>query len=159
MNNKMFGPYSLRNLRPKSAKVAEDGFTATLLRNGHAVAQVDCGFDALEDDDREADDLVVEFLTQTEMDFFKTSVIQLGRGPETDTPRDERFLRDLAEHTYHCQRLAALCKHNTVFRTPTDPPGHWRQIRAPYRPALESAIRRRYQGTQLEFANHMGAGM
>ena len=41
--NTNFGPYSIRNLRPKSAKVAANGYTATLLRNGHPVANLDCG--------------------------------------------------------------------------------------------------------------------
>ena len=43
--NTNFGPYSIRNLRPKSAKVAANGYTATLLRNAHPVANLDCGYE------------------------------------------------------------------------------------------------------------------
>lgn len=145
--NTQFGPYSIRNLRPKSAKVADNGYTATLLRAGKAVATLDCGHSP--DDDT----LVVEFTSEPEMDFFRKAVEQLATASaEEDVPVDERFLRDLVEHTYHLGRLNVLARSSTLFRFKDDPPGTWRQVRAPFRQALADAIRGRFRHREVEFA-------
>ena len=142
-----FGPYTIRHLRAKSAKVSDNGYTATLCRHGHPVASLDCG------QSPEDDDLIVSFNTQSEQDFFKATVARLVTDADPQMEADERFLRDLAEHTYHRMRLADVCKHSTVFRLRTDPPGFWRLVRAPFRHALAQAIRLRFEGRPLEFAN------
>ena len=142
-----FGPYTLRRLRAKGAKVADNGFTATLYRHGHPVATLDCGHGP--DDDT----LIVSFITEAEQQFFRSAVDALVVDEDPDMDADERFLRDLAEHTYHRIRLADVCKHSTVFRFPSDPPGFWRIVRAPFREALAAALRQRFAGRTLQFAN------
>lgn len=148
----IFGPYSIRNLRPKPAAKADNGYTATLLRNGNPVAHLDCGTAP------DNDDLVIQFSTEAEMNYFK-SAVQILYSDHTlgDCPTDECFLRDLVESTYHASRLEALSKRNTFFRLDGDPPTTWRQVRAPYRRALEAAIRARYPRRQVEFARFAGA--
>lgn len=149
--NTNFGPYSIRNLRPKSAKVAANGYTATLLRNGHPVANLDCG------NAPDNDDLEITFFSQAEMDFFKAAALKLYTGAAGDDPIDESFLRDLVEHTYHMSRLDSLSKRSTVFRLDGDQPNTWRLVRAPYRPALEAAIRSKFPTRQVQFARQLGS--
>jgi len=144
-----FAPYRLRRFRPKSAKVADNGFTATLVRGDIAVATVDCGTGP------DNDDLTVEFVNRSEQEFF-LNVANRRPASTPDMSADECFVRDLAEATYHAGRLAELMRNNTVFRLRNDPPGHWRHVRAPYRPALERAIRRRFPAGALEFAPSQG---
>lgn len=147
-----FGPYSIRNLRPKSAKVAANGYTATLLRNGHPVASLDCGTAP------DNDDVEISFVSQAEMDFFKSAALKLYAGHSAgDDPIDECFIRDLVEHTYHMSRLDSLSKRSTVFRLEGDEPNIWRLVRAPYRPALEAAIRSKFPTRQVQFARHLGS--
>lgn len=142
-----FGPFSIRNLRPKPARVADNGFTATLLRLGTPVATLDCGHAPGDDD------IVAEFVSEAERDFFQRAAATLvAPAAKSDMDPDERFLRDLVESTYHAGRLAVLSRSNTLFRIDGDAPGLWRQVRAPYRPALEQKIRARYPGKEIRFA-------
>lgn len=140
-----FAPYTLRSFRPKRADLADNGYTASLARAGTTVATIDCG------QSPDDDDLVVEFTSQAELEFFKAFAERRTR-PIDEMQADERFLRDLAEATYHAGRLMPLCRQYTLFRTRQDPLGVWRQVRAPFRPALASALRQRFAG-DLEFAN------
>lgn len=141
-----FAPYSLRHFRPKSAAIADNGFTATLVRAGTAVAKIDCGHDP------EDDDMIVEFINRSEQEHF-VALASARTSPIEDMSADERFLRDLAEATYHAARLADLTRKTTVFRLGTDPPGLWRQVRAPFRAALARAVHRRFPASEVQFAN------
>jgi hypothetical protein len=140
-----FAPYALRSFRPKRASSADNGYTATLARGPIAVAQINCGTAPGNDI------LVVNFVSEAEQAFFQAHAARITTALK-NMPADERFLRDLAEATHQSSCLAKLCKTRTVFRTAADPPGRWRQVRAPFRPALALALQRRFPAP-LEFAN------
>lgn len=145
-----FAPYALRSFQSKSLAVADHGFRATLTRNGLAIASIDCGTAP------DNDDLTVVFKNTPEMELFQRLAPRLAVTDET-MDADERFLRDLAEATYHHKRLSDVCRNSTLFRLPNDPVNSWRQVRAPYRPALVRAIARQYPETQPQFANDVVA--
>lgn len=152
-----FFPYAFRNMRPKPDRTVRNGFTATLLRGDLPVANIDAGNP--EDPDR----IDVEFISQAEQDAF----IRFSAARMTEQDRafsnftddtapsaemldaDEAFIRLLAEDTYHSVRLSKICETSTLFALPGDQKNQWRQIDAPYRAALATAIRRQHPDAEI----------
>ena len=147
-----FYPYAFRNMRPKPDRSVRNGFTATLLRGDLPVANIDAG--NVEDPDQ----IDIEFISEAEQEaFIRFSAARMSEEDRafsnfTDETApvneqldaDEAFIRLLAEDTYHSLRLAKICETSTLFALPGDHKNQWRQVDAPYRAALATAIRRQH---------------
>lgn len=148
MNLSIFGPFSLRNLKHKPGKVSHQGFTATLLRQGVAVASIDA--DGLGPDD----DFVLEFRTQGDQDFFIRRSAELVKdGFLTrwiaechleDLEAQEAFIRLLADTIRQVRKMEPELETRTFFRTLEDPFDSWSVINAPYRRALARKLRTQF---------------
>lgn len=149
MSKIIFTPYSLRNMRSKSKKEAEDGYTATLLRDGEPVAHINCGTAA------DNDDLEITFSDIHEQQIFKAHASRVvpNKMATMRMGKDEVLLRELAESVYQAQRLEYQLGTATLYRLSGDRDGVWRKIKSPFRPALAAAIRAKHGHSQVEIAN------
>lgn len=149
-----FNPYSLRNLRSKSKKEADGGYTATLLHHGEPVAHINCGTDPTNDD------LEIGFFYREEEEAFKQHTARaVPDGMDDDEMgKDEVFLREMAEAVYQAGRRDYFARESTLYRIDDDPAGVWRQAKYPFRPALALALASQHPGRQVTFANAVRAG-
>jgi len=163
-----FNPFSIRNLRTRSAsgpeKCSFDQFTATLVRNGRPVAtiasllepELDDGLNATREPEHH---LSLTFESGAEAEYFQKTVAEInpdssvGQAIRTheldDLDPAEAFIYLLAYASYLETRLAANCERFTLFRMPDDDDNAWKVVKSPYRTALAKKIRREHPGAMI----------